>query len=101
MISGASKDPAKKDLYPMDPPRVPLHAVSRANATVNQLTLVDSTGKVVNGAPKSSNQGKRIISSEYLDEFKSAVQGSDLTKTGLIEVLKKRCALNRVSKSKI
>ncbi|KAI9791609.1 MAG: chromatin assembly factor-I (CAF-I) p90 subunit [Peltula sp. TS41687] len=83
-----SKEAARKALYPMDPPRVPLHTFNRANVTVNQLAFVDSTGKAI--LPNPSTQGKRMISSEYLDAFKTVVQGSDLTKAGLIEVLKKR-----------
>lgn len=33
---------------------------------------------------------KRLIAAELMDNFKTAVVGNDLTKAGLVEVLKKR-----------
>lgn len=33
---------------------------------------------------------KRLIAPELMDEFKAAVQGNDLTKVGLLEILKKQ-----------
>lgn len=52
----------------MKPPRVPLHALKKANGV---------------GSP-------RLINPDDMADFKAAVEGSDLTKLGLIEVLKKR-----------
>ena len=90
-VNGETKNLAvRKGLHPMGPPRVPLHAISRANAAVNKLTLVDLAGNTVNGSASASKRSRQIISSECLEDFRSAVQGSDLTKTGLIEVLKKK-----------
>lgn len=52
-----------------------------------------------NKSPRGSNQvpsdggqtkAKRLIPTEHLDEFKQVVNGSDLSKMGLVEVLKKR-----------
>jgi chromatin assembly factor 1 subunit A len=42
--------------------------------------------------PKLNNTGKpvKMISGDLLPAFRSAVEGSALTKTGLIEVLKKQ-----------
>lgn len=91
-------DTGKPGLSQMQPPRVPLNAINRLSATINQpLTSVTSGGKVMgslkvdSGASKPP-QGKRMVNAEDMDDFKKAVHGSDLTKAGLIEVLKKRYA---------
>ena len=44
----------------------------------------DDSNKVAVTGPK------KLMPVEYMDEFKAAVDGSDLSKTGLVEVLKKR-----------
>lgn len=55
---------------------------------------VDEKGAVcLNTAPITSQKsqgGKRLVGPEDLEAFREAVSGSDLTKAGLIEVLKKR-----------
>lgn len=70
----------------MAPPfRNPLDVLKSPNKAVpNKLSSTDATAKSV----KLSNA--KPLSSELLDDFKKAVDGSDLTKLGLIEVLKKK-----------
>ncbi|KAL9127467.1 MAG: hypothetical protein Q9217_003667 [Psora testacea] len=41
-------------------------------------------------APNISKPNKRLIPNDLFEDFKKAVQGSDLTKVGLVEVLKKQ-----------
>ncbi|KAI9825723.1 MAG: hypothetical protein M1826_006907 [Phylliscum demangeonii] len=90
--TGQTGNKSTRALHPMDPPRLPLHAINRTNATTNQLALVDATGKVVNEGAGVLASANRIVGPELMEEFKSAVQGSDSTKIGLIEILKKRYA---------
>lgn len=81
---------------PMDPPRIPLTNISR----LNNLTTTPSTLEALK-APTAGNEiwtpatpsrpPKRLIDADTFDAFKNAVAGSDLTKTGLVEILKKRC----------
>ncbi|KAI9828350.1 MAG: hypothetical protein M1832_002778 [Thelocarpon impressellum] len=85
----------KTGLSEMNPPRLPLLAVNRCNATVNgPLATLAWGGKASGGllpVPAPTALGsKRTIRAEDMADFRDAVQGSDLTKTGLIEVLKKR-----------
>ena len=81
----------------MRPPRIPLNAVNRAGGVTNQLltkrvTLTKSMASLK--PPMKGSQGsRRLVDPEDMDDFRSAVKGSDLTKTGLIEVLKKRSVL--------
>lgn len=44
-------------------------------------------GELPSKAPKAP---KRMVAPEVLEDFKRAVDGSDLTKAGLIEILKKQ-----------
>ncbi|OCL04845.1 hypothetical protein AOQ84DRAFT_441833 [Glonium stellatum] len=95
----------------MFPPRLPL--TSRPNCMVNGMinTLngsssssssgggggADSKGSklllgavAAAGSSKAAKLPKRMVPSEQLQEFKDAIQGSDLTKLALVEALKKR-----------
>ena len=82
----------------MNPPRIPLHAINRTNTVINgsttsSLTLVDSDGKLLNTTPTHATPSKgqkRQVAPELMPDFKRAIQGSDLTKAGLIEILKKQ-----------
>lgn len=69
----------------MEPPRIPLSPITHTNNTL--LKPPSTTNTSTNKAP---NPPKRFVDSDVLDEFKAAVIGSDLTKMGLCEVLKKR-----------
>lgn len=89
----------------MDPPRLPLHAINRPNL---QLPNPSPDGLKPEGAKtetvtpvKAPKQGqvKRYITPELLKDFKAAVQGSELTKLGLVEVLKKQYVIHWFSVS--
>jgi chromatin assembly factor 1 subunit A len=62
----------------MDPPRLPLQATNRSQAPGAAL------------ATDGSKKPKSTVPAEQLEDFKRAIEGSDMTKTGLIEVLKKQ-----------
>ena len=81
----------------MDPPRVPLNAINRLNLQLpnpfqpNTINLKAADLSTATLAKVSKQvQAKRYIAPELLEEFKAAVQGSELTKLGLVEVLKKK-----------
>lgn len=76
----------------MEPPRLPLHPISSTanlpmlpNGTSITTLLMDGKRDVAACRPP-----KRLLPPEILGDFKKAVQGSDLTKVGLIEILKKQ-----------
>lgn len=66
----------------MEPPRLPLAVSTRPQVTNIALGMEI-------GAPKKG-RGVALVPAEDLDAFKRAVEGSDMTKAGLIEVLKKQ-----------
>ncbi|MCJ1285461.1 hypothetical protein MMC26_004801 [Xylographa opegraphella] len=84
----------------MAPPRVPLSIIQKNSnippssapqpgtdtkiGDATCLPVKPSTNKPKNSAPS------KPIPSELLEDFKKAIEGSDLTKAGLVEVLKKR-----------
>ena len=79
----------------MEPPRIPLHVINRTNTIVSPLKLQDGKKVIHTGAPPSdqlttSKTPKKLVAPELMEYFKQAIQGSDLTKAGLIEVLKKQ-----------
>jgi chromatin assembly factor 1 subunit A len=65
----------------MQPPRVPLQTISRSHWGVNGGSA---------GQAKSATSPAVMVAAGNLENFKAAIQGSDLTKAGLIEVLKKK-----------
>ncbi|KAK5789460.1 hypothetical protein VI817_008584 [Penicillium citrinum] len=82
-------------------PRVAEQASAKANATHNQAnranTLdgfrVPGSGNTSAGAalpPPSNAKAKRPFPPEHMEEFKQVVEGSDLSKIGVVEILKKR-----------
>ncbi|KAL8950380.1 MAG: hypothetical protein Q9222_003578 [Ikaeria aurantiellina] len=79
----------------MDPPRIPLNVIHRTNQI---LPLPGMAHDSIDTSPANENTisskpfkaPTRIIPPEVLGDFKRAVEGSDLTKAGLIEVLKKQ-----------
>ena len=73
---------------PVDPTRLPL--LPRANIPTNGATpqATADTPKPVK-PPKAPKQ-VRLLAGQELEEFKQVVQGSDLTKQGLLAVVKKK-----------
>ena len=79
----------------MEPPRVPLQPINGSNNLLplsqNLASASGVHGSISNpSANDSTNPPKRLISKELVDDFKAAVAGSDLTKIGLVEQLKKK-----------
>jgi chromatin assembly factor 1 subunit A len=72
----------------MDPPRIPLNPIHRQN-TLLPLSSAPATSDP--SAPmKPPKPPKRLIAPELMDDFKAEVEGNDLTKVGLLEILKKK-----------
>jgi chromatin assembly factor 1 subunit A len=91
----------------MAPPRLPLNPLLKTNApNILAPHIIDLTStKSPNPSPQTQTQNENFhiliprqkvgvlakpIPAELLAEFKKAIEGSDLTKVGLVEVLKKR-----------
>ncbi|KFY43522.1 hypothetical protein V495_03910 [Pseudogymnoascus sp. VKM F-4514 (FW-929)] len=85
----------------MQPPRLPLNPMKGTSAHVNGpsaktvkmfgLSVAPSTSKPSSSAKSASGSGtKKLVAPEEMDAFKLAVQGSELSKLGLIEVLNKQ-----------
>lgn len=80
----------------MDPPRIPLNTTNRTNFLIPNSTLAPDGLKPLplnaNSifSSKAPQAAKRMVTPEVLEDFKRAVKGSDLTKAGLIEILKKK-----------
>ncbi|PVH77064.1 hypothetical protein DL98DRAFT_656982 [Cadophora sp. DSE1049] len=92
----------------MEPPRIPLNTMKSTSANINSLfspksssttdfvksssTLTPSTLSAQQPAKPTTKDAKpkKILSADDLPAFKAAIQGSDLSKVGLIEVLKKK-----------
>ena len=86
----------------MQPPRVPLVAVSAPNASplkkfITTTSSVNDTHEQENQAPTGQKKTAplpkkptKTISPDFLPAFRAAVSGSDLNKVALIEILKKQ-----------
>lgn len=72
----------------MQPPRLPLGPLTQNTLPVMRKEAT-TDGKPSSSSPHS-NKIPRLIGQEFMSDFKKAVHGSDLTKTGLIEILKKQ-----------
>ncbi|KAL6722227.1 chromatin assembly factor-I (CAF-I) p90 subunit [Lecanora helva] len=75
----------------MEPPRIPLHPVNRQTTLTcspNAKTLDESNNDI--STRMKHGKAPRPMPPELLEEFKNAVQGNDLTKVGLLEILKKK-----------
>jgi chromatin assembly factor 1 subunit A len=87
----------------MEPPRVPLNAMKSTNATVNgpnKPLKLFSTSDVAKPAAQGSNTApKKLVCAEDMPAFRQAIDGSELSKLGLIEVLNKQ--FSKISKSTI
>ncbi|KAK4690573.1 hypothetical protein P7C71_g6245, partial [Lecanoromycetidae sp. Uapishka_2] len=86
--STASDTPLKPSISAqsslMDPPRIPLNPVNRQN------TLLPPSSTLSFTDPSGPAKPKRLIALELMDEFRAEVDGNDLTKVGLLEILKKK-----------
>lgn len=79
----------------MDPPRLPLNLINRTNTLLpkrnadneEKVQAIQTPGSSTLAPPKPP---KRLIAPELMTAFAAAVRGSDLTKAGLIEMLKKQ-----------
>ena len=88
----------------MEPPRLPLHPINRGTNTLQLPHQTPDSLKGVKSSPSENMKlptdgitkmtapkpAKRFIPPDLLDDFKRAIDGSDLSKVGLIEVLKKQ-----------
>ena len=77
----------------MPPPRLPLHAVNSSNTLLplpSSSKPPSTTITTTTIGTSTSKQPKKPLPPELLADFKAAIQGSELTKTGLIEILKKQ-----------
>ncbi len=76
----------------MEPPRLPLHPTNRQNTVLPSSTLpeVPKTADSDSALPTRPSKPQRLIAPELMDEFKAAIQGSDLTKIAIVEILKKQ-----------
>ncbi|KAL8709542.1 MAG: hypothetical protein Q9220_005784 [cf. Caloplaca sp. 1 TL-2023] len=81
----------------MDPPRIPLNVIHRTNQLLPIPGIAAHAG--INASQQANENAtasrpprapRRIIPPEVLGDFKRAIEGSDLTKAGLIEILKKQ-----------
>ncbi|KAH2429451.1 hypothetical protein KXW35_001215, partial [Aspergillus fumigatus] len=70
--------------------RCTLHSFMVVPPSTQSQTAAPATAGVTPTLLTASGKAKRTLTPEQLAEFKEVVNGSDLTKTGLIEVLKKR-----------
>ena len=77
----------------MEPPRIPLNPINRQNTLLVPSATTAGTkiaGSNTHTSMKPATGPKRLIPSELWQEFKTAVDGNELTKLGLLEVLKKQ-----------
>ena len=73
----------------MDPPRKPPPPTNRIHPSI----------AISNAASAKRDAGRKLVPPEYMEDFKRAIDGSDMTKAGLIEQLKK--AFPKVGKDNI
>lgn len=77
----------------MEPPRVPLNPINRSNHLLSPSSSENSKFGLASdrsSVMKPPKAPKRLIAPELMEDFKTTIEGSDLTKVGLIEILKKR-----------
>ncbi|MCJ1437583.1 hypothetical protein MMC27_006970 [Xylographa pallens] len=100
MTQSGAVDNSIRSPAAMAPPRVPLSIINKVNNFLPSSSPLHGTDTKIGDAscvqvklsttrPKNSVPSKPIPS-DLLGDFKRAIDGSDLTKAGLIEVLKKR-----------
>ena len=77
----------------MEPPRIPLNPINRQNTLLGPsaaATGIKHAGSDAKAHMQPPKGPKRLIPPEHLEEFKKVVYGNQLTKLGLLEVLKKQ-----------
>ena len=77
----------------MEPPRIPLNPINRQNTLIGPSVAAIGTKTAGSDAPapmKPSKGPKRLFPSELMEDFNKTVDGNELTKLGLLEVLKKQ-----------
>ena len=74
----------------MEPPRIPLNPVNRQNTLLPAPVTLKDRPSDPSATTKPSKPPPRLLPPELMEDFKRAVQGNDLTKLGLLEVLKKQ-----------
>jgi chromatin assembly factor 1 subunit A len=78
----------------MAPPRVPLNPIPLVNGTSlplqSALDLLAKQPQTAHSKASKPTTNSKPMPQEIMNDFKLAIEGSDLTKTGLIEVLKKK-----------
>lgn len=80
---------------PMNPPRIPLTNISRSDnskpiPSTFEPPKAPAVRTDISTPAKPSRAPKRLVGVDTIEAFKAAVAGSDLTKAGLVEVLKKQ-----------
>lgn len=81
----------------MAPPRQPL-ASSNQNLAI-PATSATTAPTAASTIAAASSAGRKIVPPEEMENFRRAIDGSDMTKAGLIEVLKK--AFPKITKDAI
>lgn len=76
----------------MEPPRLPLHPVDRQNNILSSSMFTEAPKTMESdlSGPMKPAKAQRLIAPELMGEFKAAVQGSDLNKVAIVEILKKQ-----------
>jgi len=84
----------------MEPPRLPLNVMKNTSVNINSILPtsnkpvksfgLDSPRLSASGQAAKDSKPKKLLSADDLPAFKQAIVGSDLSKVGLIEVLKKQ-----------
>ena len=74
----------------MEPPRIPLNPVNRQNTILPVSAAWRDRPSDVSATAKPPKPPPRLLPPELMEDFKKAVEGNDLTKLGLLEVLKKQ-----------
>ena len=74
----------------MEPPRIPLNPVNRQNTILPVPATWKDRPLDPSATTKASKPTPRLLPPELMEDFKKVVQGNDLTKLGLLEVLKKQ-----------
>lgn len=75
---------------------MPLNVMNHTNkilstsTTAFDVSKAHTSGIKIPGPSDPSKPAKRLVAPELMESFKTAIQGCELTKAGLVEVLKKQ-----------